>query len=261
MRYTLATFSFNFIEEWQYDLFTQQLFDLGFDTIDENRAYIQSVLWEQNHDDIEQLCANTDGVNILSIEECPDENWNATWESEHPIQELPLGIKIIPRCAFGAGHHETTSMMIDTLVSTDLSNKNILDHGTGTGVLAIYAKRLGASKVIAIDIDEKSIINAQENAVLNGQIIDITLGTTVPYDDKENQTYASFDLIMANIHRNILLDNMHAYASSLNIGGELWLSGFYKEDCPIIIEEAKKNNLKHTNTNAKGEWYMLQFTK
>lgn len=261
MKYTVLHFDYSFVQEWQADLFHQQLFDLGFDTIDDNKAYIQTTLWINKHDEIEQLCTSTDGVSIISAEDCPDENWNATWEAEHPVQQLPLGVTIVPHCAFGAGHHETTSMLINTLVATDLSGKNVLDHGTGTGVLAIFAKRVGAQEVVAIDIDEKSVTNALENAALNGEIIEVNLGSTVPFSDECTQQYMAFDLIMANIHRNILLDAMPAYAQSLNAGGELWLSGFYESDCPALIEKATTHGLQHLRTTTNGEWCMLQFQK
>ena len=102
----------DFAEEWQKDLFEQQLFDLGVDTIDGDDYYIPSETWTQNTDEIEAFCRATEGVSFVQADSCPDENWNAVWESEHPMQELPLGVRIIPHCAFGAGHHETTSMMI-----------------------------------------------------------------------------------------------------------------------------------------------------
>ena len=253
MRYHVLHIETTFSETWQADIFAQQISELGVDTIDGEDYYIQSEVWEQNADEIEAFCTSTEGVRLKSVETCPDENWNATWEAEHPMQELPLGIKIIPHCAFGAGHHETTSMMIDSLLAADLSNKNVLDHGTGTGVLAIFAKHLGAAQVIAVDIDEKSVENAKENAELNGEIIEVRLGDRVP----EGQ----YDLILANIHRNVLLANMSAYAASLQAGGELWLSGFYESDVPILTEAAEKEGLTLIQVLANGEWRMMKCQK
>ena len=235
----------DFAEEWQKDLFDQQLFDLGVETIDGNDYYIQSEVWEANRFAISnQLSAFS-----FQVEACEDKNWNATWEAEHPMQELPLGIKIIPHCAFGAGHHETTSMLINSLVASNLSGKNVLDHGTGTGVLAIFAKRLGATHVLAIDIDEKSVENAKENAALNGEEIEVKLGT---------KPEGSFDLILANIHRNILIENMPAYAKSLVAGGEIWLSGFYETDCPVLQAAAEAAGLTVTDVLANGEWRLMK---
>ena len=253
MRYHVLHIETSFAETWQADVFAQQISELGVDTIDGNDYYIQSEIWEQNADEIEAFCTSMEGVKLIGIEACPDENWNATWEAEHPMQELPLGIKIIPHCAFGAGHHETTSMMIDSLLAADLSNKNVLDHGTGTGVLAIFAKHLGAAQVIAVDIDEKSVENAKENAALNNEEIDVRLGDSVP----EGQ----YDLILANIHRNVLLAHMNAYAASLKNGGELWLSGFYESDVPILTEAAEKAGLTLTQVLANGEWLMMKCHK
>lgn len=243
----------DFAEEWQADVFNQQICELGVDTIDNAEYYIPSEIWAEKAGEIEALCAETEGVTLVGSDACPDENWNAVWESEHPMQELPLGVKIIPHCAFGAGHHETTSMIINTLLLSDLSGKTVLDHGTGTGVLAIFAKRLGAKQVIAVDIDDKSVENAKENAALNGVEIDVRLGDSVPE--------GRYDLILANIHRNILLANMESYAANMRAGGELWLSGFYADDCPVLQEAAENHGLTLTAILSNGEWRMMQLKK
>ena len=255
MRYHVLHIETTFAETWQADIFAQQISELGVDTIDGEDYYIQSEVWEQNADEIEAFCTSTEGVRLKSVEACPDENWNATWEAEHPMQELPLGIKIIPHCAFGAGHHETTSMMIDSLLAADLSNKNVLDHGTGTGVLAIFAKHLGAAQVIAVDIDEKSVENAKENAALNNEKIEVLHTSSFQFSP------FTFHLILANIHRNVLLANMSAYAASLQAGGELWLSGFYESDVPILKEAAEKEGLTLIQVLANGEWRMMKCQK
>ena len=253
MRYHVIHIETHFAEEWQRDVFDQQISDLGVDTIDGQDYYIPSEILEVQISNIQSQISNTPGATLLGIEACPDENWNATWEAEHPVMELPLGITIVPHCAFGAGHHETTSMMIENLMQADLKDKTVLDHGTGTGVLAIFAKRLGASEVIAVDIDEKSVENAKENAALNGEEINVRLGDTVP----EGQ----YDLILANIHRNVLLANMSAYAADLTPNGELWLSGFYETDCEALIETAKAQGLAPIATHANHEWRMIQLQK
>lgn len=253
MKYNVLHIKTAFAEEWQADVFNQQICELGVDTIDDADYYISSELWAENADEIEALCAATEGVTFVGAEQCPDENWNAAWEAEHPMQELPLGVKIIPHCAFGAGHHETTSMIINTLVRSHLSWKNVLDHGTGTGVLAIFAKRLGAASVVAVDIDDKSVANAIENAALNGETIDVRLGSTVP---EEN-----YDLILANIHRNILLANMASYAKHMHAGGELWISGFYAEDCPALQEAAETQGLTLIDVQEKNGWQLMRYRK
>ena len=242
-----------FAEEWQRDVFDQQICELGVDTIDGEDYYIPSELWEKQMSNIKSQISNTEGATLLSVEKCPDENWNAAWEAEHPVHELPLGIKIIPHCAFGAGYHETTSLLINMLLSAHLTDKIVLDHGTGTGVLAIFAKHLGAKQVIAVDIDEKSVENAKENAALNGEDIDVRLGDTVP----EGQ----YDLILANIHRNVLLANMSAYAAHLTPNGELWLSGFYESDCPSLQTAAESNGLTLMDVLANSEWRLMRCRK
>lgn len=259
MKYNVIHIKTDFAEEWQADVFNQQICELGVDTIDADDYYIPSEIWADKAGEIEALCAETEGVTLVGSDACPDENWNAVWESEHPMQELPLGVKIIPHCAFGAGHHETTSMIINTLLLSDLSGKNVLDHGTGTGVLAIFAKRLGAKQVIAVDIDDKSVENAKENAALNGVEIDVRLGSSLPF--REESEVGSFDLILANIHRNILLANMESYAANMRVGGELWLSGFYADDCPVLQEAAENHGLTLTAIQSNGEWRMMQFKK
>ena len=260
MKYHVLHIKTDFAEEWQADVFNQQICELGVDTIDAGDYYIPSETWTQNADEIEALCAATEGVTLMDAEACPDENWNAAWEAEHPMQELPLGVRIIPHCAFGAGHHETTSMIINTLLSAHLTDKNVLDHGTGTGVLAIFAKKMGARYVLAIDIDDKSVENAKENAALNNVVIDVRLGgdlSALPFREQ----LGSFHLILANIHRNILLANMPAYAAHLNNGGELWLSGFYETDVPALQSAAEKNGLTLIDVLANGEWRLMRCRK
>lgn len=258
MRYHVIHIETSFPEEWQKDVFDQTLCNFGVDTIDGNDYYIPSELWELNSQKIMFLCVMHEDdrhARFIGVEACPDENWNATWEAEHPIQELPLGVKIVPHCAFGAGHHETTSLMIESLQKADLKGKNVLDHGTGTGVLAIFAKRLGAAYVVAVDIDEKSVANAKENADFNGEKIEVLHTSVFRFQP------STFDFILANIHRNILIENMHAYAQSLTPNGELWLSGFYESDCAVLQAAVEKEGLRLTDVLAQHEWRMMKCRK
>ena len=255
MKYHVAHINLHFDEQWQEDLFIQSLFDAGFDTFDGQDAYIPTEAWEANQNAIKALFAGEEKANLVSIEACSDENWNATWEAEHPVQDLPLGIRIIPHCAFGAGYHETTSMMINALMANELHGKRVLDHGTGTGVLAIFAKRLGASEVLALDIDDKSVVNAQENAALNNEDIEVEICKSIL------DTNRTFDLILANIHRNILLSNMHAYADCLAPGGELWLSGFYESDIEALTHEAALYGLHPIDILSNGEWRLVRLLR
>jgi ribosomal protein L11 methyltransferase len=265
MHYHCLHIKTDFAEEWQKDLFDQALCNLGVDTIDGEDYYIPSDLWQENQGLIQEQLATIHCP--LSVDEVPDENWNAVWEAEHPVQELPLGVKIIPHCAFGAGHHETTAMMIDALIanSQQLKAPKVLDNGCGTGVLGIFAKKLGAAHVLAIDIDDKSVENTRENAALNGVEIEARLGSLSEPSERslffEHSGLSSFDLILANIHRNILLAQMPIYAHILKEGGEVWMSGFYESDCPALEEEAKKNGLQLIEVRANGEWRWMRCRK
>ena len=279
MKYHVLHITTDFAEEWQKEVFDQELCDLGVDTIDDAGLepeqaghadyYIPSDLWEQNQEAIQAQISDTEGATLLSVEEVPDENWNAVWEAEHPVQELPLGVQIIPHCAFGAGHHETTAMMIEALIhfKSQISNLkfNVLDNGCGTGVLGIFAKKLGAAHVLAVDIDDKSVQNTLENAALNGVELDVRLGSVNEQGERsvlcQTEGRSVFDLVLANIHRNILLAQMPIYARIIKEGGEVWMSGFYETDCPALEEEAKKNGLRLIEVRANGEWRMMRCRK
>ena len=175
MQYTVACFDYSFANDWEQDLFEQQLADIGFEAFSEGEAYIQTTLFDLPS--LQTLVDATPGVAILDVHACEDANWNAAWDAEHADQELALGVHITPCCAFGAGHHETTSMMIEALLDargTHLlqDNSSVLDMGCGTGVLGIVAKRCGAASVVAVDIDDKSVANTLENAASNGVELD-----------------------------------------------------------------------------------------
>lgn len=251
MQYTEVKFAYSFSEEYQMDLFLQGLGDLGFESFTDDAAYIQTDMLDE---DILRRFAIEQGQTIVSIEAIPDQNWNAEWEAEHPIEELPMGVRIIPHCAFGAGHHETTGMMIDALMACPrITHSEVLDMGCGTGVLGIFAARLGAKHVTAVDIDDHSVSNTQENALLNDVQLDVYLSSVPPQ--------GVYDLILANIHRNILLAQMEDYARYLKPGGMLWLSGFYEEDIPPLTEAAAKHGIILTATHARGDWRMIELEK
>ena len=259
MQYTKVTFSYSFEETFLEDILLQGLGDLGFETFDGKEAYIQTALFSQEALNSFLFDFNAQYSTIASavkVEEVPDQNWNAGWEAEHPMEELPDGVKIVPHCAFGAGHHETTGMMINMLMkrfsNCGLAGKAVLDMGCGTGVLGIYAARYGA-QVTAVDIDDKSVANTVENAELNHVQLATICSGNVPCQ--------RFDLILANIHRNILLSQMEDYSACLQPGGEVWLSGFYETDIPLLIEKAESCGLHHIGSDHRGEWRMLTLQK
>ena len=286
MQYSVAHFQTSFAEQWQADVFAQSLCDIGFDTIEDtpsdndnsqmvNSQMVQSLsayipTAQLDKAALQALVAQTEGVSLLSVEECPNENWNAVWESEHAAEQLPMDVIIIPHCAFGAGHHETTGMMIDALMERDLSGCRVLDNGCGTGVLSIFAAKRGADSVLAIDIDDKSVENTLENAARNGVTIRALQGTLETLTDNwgrpdsvagENSQIVngkmvkSFDLILANIHRNILLSQLPLYAK---LSKEVWLSGFYEQDAPSLIAAAEEAGFHLTAKHTRNNWCMLQ---
>ena len=264
MKYIAARFAYTFPEEWQRDVFIQQLADIGFDSFEDDKAYIPASLYDA--DTLSQTISKEKQVRLIDIQPCEDCNWNAVWESEHPRFEIELTnrltgksatVVITPHCAFGAGSHETTSMMLDELQRADsITLHSTLDNGCGTGILAIAARKLGAKNVTAIDIDEKSVQNTRENAMQNNADITVLQGSNPPV--------GQYSLIMSNIHRNILIDQMPLYAQYLTRGGELWLSGFTLDDCPMLTQKAVANGLvpaKCNHVTNKGDWAMLKFTK
>lgn len=258
MQYSVVHLKYTFAETWQQDLFEQAMCDIGFEVFDGANAYIQTTVLEQNKEALDSLIVSTEGATLDSIKQCEDINWNAAWEAEHEVIELPMGVQITPHCAFGAGHHETTTMMIDALLEAQeqgyfSQERHVLDMGCGTGILGIMAKKCGAAKVIAVDIDDKSVANSLENAESNGVQLDVRLGNTPPD--------GNFNLILANIHRNILIEQMPMYAKILEADGELWLSGFYAEDIPYLSHVAESIGLHIAETRETNEWQWIRLKK
>jgi ribosomal protein L11 methyltransferase len=210
-----------------------------------------------------------------SQEEIKKENWNEEWEknfkpvevenycriraSFHTPSPAPaMDILIEPKMSFGTGHHQTTWLMARELFKIPIS-KTVLDVGCGTGVLAINCKKLGSQQVSGIDIDEWSIENSRENRKANGfskEDIDFYQGTINSLDKSDR-----FDLILANINKNILMKEMGQYAGHLNFGGRLLLSGFFEADSEGLISEAKKHGLKNPRIQTKNEWALIALEK
>ncbi len=208
-------------------------------------------------------------INITSIKQ---ENWNEKWESQfqpirinedcqirapfHETSEVKFDLVISPKMSFGTGHHETTFLMANTLFEHDLNGKCVLDMGCGTGVLAILAKKLGAGDTEGIDIEDWAFENSIENAELN----DVN-GISFFCGDVDLLSGKRFDMILANINRNILLDHMEQYATCLESSGNLLLSGFYTTDIEVIVGAGAKNGLKFVHSSEKNGWAMVQLTK
>lgn len=208
----------------------------------------------------------------FEVSKIEQENWNATWESQfrpihinekcvirapfHESTNIEYDIVISPKMSFGTGHHETTFLMSQELFELNLKGRSIMDMGCGTGVLAIIAKKLGASKVEGVDIEEWAYENSVENAALNHEE-----GINFYHGNAHLLKQKSFDIILANINRNILLNDMSVYSESLNDSGKLVMSGFYKTDVEVIVKEGKKNGLNFVHSKSKNGWALLQLTK
>lgn len=221
----------------------------------------------------------------FDTEEVEDKDWNETWEQEegfapiyiddrlviydvlHPEghdsgtedgnAQSPIKIGIHARNAFGTGTHETTQMIVDMLLDMDLKGKRVLDCGCGTGILAITALKCGAADAVAYDIDEWSADNARHNAEINGVAdrIEVFEGNAHVL----SHISGVFDVVLANINRNILLNDMSAFKEVMAHGGTLILSGFYEEDVPLLEEKAESLGLSLKEKKEEGEWRMLVF--
>ena len=211
----------------------------------------------------------------FSIQEMPDKNWNEEWEKQHhavlveadngkkiwvraPFHEhrtdVDYEIEIEPKMSFGTAHHATTYMMLSYLAELPLEGLRVLDMGCGTAVLGILAKMRGADYVEGIDIDEWAYNNAIENVQRNGVEMTIRIGDASLLDKREDK----FDLVIANINRNILLNDMAAYAAVLNPGGTLLLSGFYESDIPALQQHAAPLGLQLQQTKSRQSWAALR---
>ncbi len=235
-------------------------------------AYIQKAEWHQDIlDDIQILKSDEFEITFTS-EDIEQTNWNAEWEKNFnpiivdnqvtvraPFHEKPTtnyDIIIEPKMSFGTGHHETTHMMIQHILNTDFENKSVLDMGCGTGVLAILAEKKGARPIDAIDYDNWCYLNSLENIERNK-----SQHITVLEGDAQLLPGRSYDIVIANINRNILLQDMETYTSTLNSNGRLFLSGFYDDDIPIIEAECNKYGLQLVDTLKRNNWVALKFQK
>jgi ribosomal protein L11 methyltransferase len=260
------------------DILIAELGEIGFDTFQETDEGFNAYIGEAEFDEAEvkEIIQKYSFLVIAryQVGKVPKENWNQTWETNyHPIEipgrcrvrasfheadaSFPLEIVINPKMSFGTGHHSTTYLRMELLLDTDVKGKSVFDFGTGTGILAILAAKLGATQIDASDIDEWCIENGMENFAINDYDgIKIQLGTV-----KEVKKKPSYDLILANINRNVLLEEMPDYVSVLPIGGLLYLSGFYEEDLPVIEEKANSLGLKRTGYRVRDNWTAVSFEK
>jgi len=259
------------------DLLIAMLADAGFESFTENEngtlsAFIQAHLYVP---DLTSRLGSDEFSELLDsfhIEHIPDQNWNAVWESQYdpvlidnrcmvraPFHERKAGVEfdivIMPKMSFGTAHHETTKLMIQYILDIQISGKSLLDMGSGTAVLAILARMKGAFPVTAVDIDEWAYNNALENVQSNNFAdIEVLLGDSSLLAGKK------YDIIFANINRNILLNDIPAYRESLNTGGKLFMSGFYSEDLPLIEAKCNETGLGIISSRSENNWTAACFT-
>ena len=258
------------------EILVAQLGELNFESFTETetglKAYIQKEeLLPELIDKIQILNSSEFDINY-KVSEIPQVNWNAEWEKNfnpievngecalrapfHPPFNVKYEIVIEPKMSFGTGHHETTFMMLQFILENNFKGKTVMDMGCGTAVLAILAEMKGAENIDAVDIDEWCYENSVENVERNHcKCIAVHQGDASFFEDKK------YEIIIANINRNILLQDMKIYGESLQVNGELFLSGFYKEDLDLISETCTKLGLTFVENKEHNNWIAAKFRK
>lgn len=278
MDYLELTVNLSPREPWA-EILVAQLADVGFESFVDTETGIQAYgqVSEVNTAEMKTetlLSGEVEEVKIdFSEKIIPQQNWNALWEADFQPVDVDgrmtilapfhskegvngMIVEIQPQMSFGTGHHQTTWMMSKALMDLDKMPAKILDMGTGTGVLAILAEKLGAEEILAIDIEDWSVENTQENAVRNGCTkIKALCG------DVDLIAGQHFDMILANINKNILKRHMNSYSDALVTGGKLYLSGFFETDADELIELGNSLKLKHDHTLNKETWAALCLIK
>ncbi len=279
MNYIEAKFTCNPNNEVIRDVLSAMLAEIGFESFVETENGVDAYVQEPLFDESVMIAILSDfpieGDIIYAKKEIEDKDWNEEWEKNYfkplvidnrciiqsTFHKAPAAfeynILIDPKMAFGTGHHQTTELMIREILKEDFSNKAVLDMGCGTAILAILASMRGAKAITAIDIDKWAYDNAIENLELNNiDNVSVYIGGAELLDK-----YGTYDIVLANINRNILLNDIHIYASVLNSGGSLYMSGFYTEDIPSIVEECLKYGLIFSYSTEKDNWTSVKFIK
>jgi ribosomal protein L11 methyltransferase len=275
MFYTRLQVSCN--EEYR-DILTAELAEIGFDTFMETDSGLEAFVENENYDaarltEIKAKYSAQTSVEF-SFDRIEKQNWNEQWEKSYePInvedkcliradfhpqdKKFPHEIIITPKMSFGTGHHQTTYLMIKNQMTIDHKGKRVMDAGCGTAILSIMSRKLGAKEVEAFDIDEWSVINGEENISINGctnihlqqgKISDVNLS-------------GSFDIILANINKNVLLNEINIYSEFLPKHGLLLLSGFYTSDIPDLKKYAEEFKLQEVQRDERETWACLLLRK
>lgn len=264
------------VSDIQHDMLTTMLVDLGFDSFMDDDMGLKAYCSSENRDDraVEELLRMDafNGIRLLAVEEMPDKDWNELWEASYqpvivnercrvrapfhePDPSFEFDLVIEPKMSFGTANHETTAQIITMMLETDFQGKEVLDMGSGTAVLAIFAKKLGAARTVAIDNDEWAYRNAFTNVALNGvDDIEIVLGDA-------SAIKGEYDIVLANINRNILLRDMYRYVDAMRPQAHIFFSGFYEEDLASIKEEAARLGLRYARHHSKNRWVAAEFVK
>lgn len=272
MNYIEVIFKIEPVEPWQ-EILLAHLGELPYDSFVEEKDGLKAYILEKEFDasELDQICTALSAEISYTSAIVKQQNWNAKWESDfQPVKvgsvcgiradfHEPLGVEheivITPKMSFGTGHHATTFGMVEQMLKMDFRNKRILDMGCGTAVLAILAEKLGAAEVQGIDIDEWAYNNALDNLAMNqSQNIQIAIGGA-------EQIQPPFDGILANINRNVLLNDMPVYTDALKEGGFILFSGFYTEDLALMQEKAVTCGLSYVQHTSKDNWVAAQFIK
>jgi ribosomal protein L11 methyltransferase len=256
------------------DILIAELAEIGFDTFQESDEGFEAYVEEEkfDHEQLESIRQRYNELTPITFtfDKIQKKNWNEEWEKSyepiivddkcliraefHKIERtFPYEIIITPKMSFGTGHHQTTWLMIKAQMTMDHQNKTVMDAGCGTAILSIMASKLGAKNVEAFDIDEWSVINGKENLEINechnihlqqGKITEVKLS-------------GKFEIILANINKNVLLDEMKIYQSFMNAGSHLLLSGFYTRDIDDLLNEAAKHGLEEVRRDERETWASL----
>ena len=257
------------------DILMSALGDLGFESFVENETGFEAYISEGAETGVSTSFPEFNDFSYSwKKEKIEQTNWNAEWEKNFepvqvedllviraPFHEAAKHVKheivIMPKMSFGTGHHDTTWLMCKQLFELDLQNKSVLDMGCGTGVLAILAIKLGAGKAVGIDIDEWSVENSRENCINNGcEDIELKLGNKELLDN-----YSNFDVILANINKNVLLEQLPFYAKLLDTDGTLLLSGFFTTDVDDLRKRAESLGLKLVQSYNRNNWAVMKLSK
>ncbi|QHV96570.1 50S ribosomal protein L11 methyltransferase [Spirosoma endbachense] len=265
------------------DILTAELAELGFESFVDTDEGLNAYIIDADFDEkaVQELVAKYTNQTAIAYEvhSLEKRNWNAEWERDYEPIEVANSVRvrasfhqadarfrydiiINPKMSFGTGHHETTAMMLEQQLGLDFAEKTVLDVGSGTGILAILAAKMGAQAVLAFDIEDWAVENARENAELNDcPQVSVFQGTIDDINSGSEGEPSQYDIVLANINRNVLLAEIPTYTDLLNEDGYLLVSGFYEHDAPDILQKAIDSGLKFIKKMAIREWTSLLFKK